>query len=135
MGISISPSVNTRTTVPTLQATITSTQNVTIPAGIGTVWYIASGGGSGGNSGTTGYGYAWGSGGAGGWAAWAVQGLISGIPSASTILPIVVGSGGGAGSSGGSTYVNGILVAPGATTTWGGGRPGSAGGVGQVVST
>ena len=42
------PSIG-RSSVPTLQASVTTSQNVTIPSTVSQVWYIAFGGGGGGS--------------------------------------------------------------------------------------
>jgi len=107
------PSVG-RTAAPTLQASVTTSQNVTIPAATAQVWYIAFGGGGAGS------GAGGNVGGAGGGSAPITQGMLTDLQS-TTILPVVIGAGatGTAGqatnnsaqpSTSGATYLNGIPV-------------------------
>lgn len=116
--------ISGRSTPPTLQQTLTSSTNWTIPAGIDTVYYVAVGGGGGGGSSApqyvqysnpTGPGYGGGSG-------YIMTGMISNLSArAGQTIPIVVASGGGGDTRGGHTYIDGILVAM-------GGKNGKSGG-------
>ena len=98
-----------RTTVPTLQQTVSTTSIVTLPAGVDQVFYIGMGGGGGG-SGTA---QTTGIGGSGGGSGYLGYGVLAGL-SQSTSLPVVIGAGGTGGTG------TGVLGSPGGTTSVGG---------------
>jgi len=105
MAINVFPTPGAgRTTAPSLQSTITSSQTVSIPSTVDTVYFIAVGGGGGGGNGITDSAGPSASGGAGGGSGWVNIGAISGIQLSSK-LPIVIGAGGSVNSAGGTTVI------------------------------